>query len=46
VNLQSERAAEQQDAFVPLLDLHRAIDDLALENLQPAQVIEMRYFGA
>lgn len=45
VNLQSEHEPEPQDSFVSLLDLHRAMDDLSKENPQPAQVIEMRYFG-
>jgi RNA polymerase sigma factor (TIGR02999 family) len=45
MNLQCEPEAGKQDAFVSLLDLHLAMDDLAVENPQPAQVIEMRYFG-
>ena len=45
MNLQFEPEAEKQDAFVSLLDLHLAMDDLAVENPQPAQVVEMRYFG-
>jgi RNA polymerase sigma factor (TIGR02999 family) len=31
--------------FVPLLELHRALDQLAAENPVLAQAIEMRYFG-
>ena len=45
VNLEAEREPERQDAFVSLLDLHLVMDDLSVEHPQPAQVIEMRYFG-
>ena len=31
--------------FLPLLELHRALDQLAAENPVLAQAIEMRYFG-
>lgn len=40
-----EVAIEGADALVQLLDLDRAIEALAGENPEPAQVIEMRYFG-
>ena len=40
-----EVAIEGADGLVQLLDLERAIEALARENPELAQVIEMRYFG-
>jgi RNA polymerase sigma-70 factor (ECF subfamily) len=37
--------AHVEDALVSLLDLHLAMEALAVKNPIPAQVIEMRYFG-
>jgi DNA-directed RNA polymerase specialized sigma24 family protein len=34
-----------QGDFLPLLELNRALDQLAAENPVLAQAIEMRYFG-
>jgi RNA polymerase sigma factor (TIGR02999 family) len=40
-----EVALDETSHFISVLDLHAAIDELAASHPQPAQAIEMRYFG-